>query len=1183
MRLSQLEIKGFKSFADETIINFNEQVIGVVGPNGSGKSNIVDAIKWVLGEQKTKELRLESMSDVIFAGTKNRKPGKIARVTVNFSNTKNILPTEYNSVSISRLLYSNGQSEYRLNDVQCRKKDITSLFLDSGLGSNAYAIISLSMVEDILVDRENSRGRMIEEASGINKFKVRKKETLNKLKGTQADLDRVEDLLYELESNLKAFEKQARRTERYLKIKEEFKQVSLSWATRNGKKLNSEIKEIQTKLALEGENEAKIVAELNNKEAKLQKIKKEVLDKEGQLSEFQRAHNKLKEQIGALENQKGITQNELTFLNSGLKTAETEKRTLEKELLELEKEQKAKKEIYSDKSSHHSASKKEYEQKLHAFNAVKEVYDDIRKNLVSGQNEKDELRSKIEHSKREVSVKQSQIQLLNDQLDIKLAESKEVEAQLQTIEANLKEAEEKLSSISQSFNNQERTLQNLEEENQSTSTKINQLKENIRTLELKRDRSRQRAEILENVINSYEGFTESIQYLNNENKIERQLLSDILEIKEEELQEIIEFYFTPVLQHIIVQDANEAFSLNSMVRGAQKGKVSFLVDESMNESVFEPKNDQFIPLLSVLEYNSKHEKILKRIAGSAFIFNGSFEDLPLEDIRDNETILLPEELLIYKRGEIRGGSATLFEGVNIGRRSNLENLNSQVERLDNQIHASRSELETLVETSQSQQLIISEQSEKLKKLREDLQESENERNVIATRLSVRKNISNELQIKTSDAKQHILNVQGELDALIKLSESFSEKSIDEDNIEEMKADFDKYHKEFEAARLIKDEVYNRILKDENALNLIQRDLEQIEKSISEKSLKKEEFGTTIKRNNEKIESLLKKLDEIKNDAVKLYANEKEQYQKLNSQEEEFFSTKSGIYDKEKEIFELRGKRDRVTHLISTLKEKLSDKRIKYTGWKDRIEVEFNENISKYDVPEEYLEVDLDQLGNSRESLQIRLKSYGDINPLAIEAYNEIKLRVEKITAERDDILSAKLNLEETIRDIEQTASDLFTEALDQIRIHFKEVFRSLFSEDDDCDIVLLNADNPLESSIEIVAKPKGKKPKSINQLSGGEKTLTAVSFLFALYLLKPAPFCIFDEVDAPLDDVNIQKFNKIIRTFSKESQFIIVTHNKSTMAEMDILYGVFMQEAGVSGVAAVDFREFNKVDIFSKN
>jgi len=329
--------------------------------------------------------------------------------------------------------------------------------------------------------------------------------------------------------------------------------------------------------------------------------------------------------------------------------------------------------------------------------------------------------------------------------------------------------------------------------------------------------------------------------------------------------------------------------------------------------------------------------------------------------------------------------------------------------------------------------------------------------------------------------------------------------------------------------------------------------------------------------------LLKSLEEVKSKVVKLYANEKEQFQKLNNQEEEFFNTKSGIYDKEKEIFELRGKRDRVIHLISTLREKLNDKKIKLRGWKDRIEVEFNENITKYEVPESYVEVDLDDLGIQRESLQIKLKSFGDINPLAIEAYNEIKLRVDKITTERDDILDAKVNLEETIRDIEQTASDLFTTALDQIRVHFKEVFRSLFSEDDDCDIVLLNADTPLDSSIEIVAKPKGKKPKSINQLSGGEKTLTAVSFLFALYLLKPAPFCIFDEVDAPLDDINIQKFNNIIRTFSKDSQFVIVTHNKSTMAEMDILYGVFMQETGVSGVAAVDFREFNKVDLFSKN
>ncbi|MEE9374344.1 MAG: chromosome segregation protein SMC [Saprospiraceae bacterium] len=1180
MRLTQLQIKGFKSFADETVINFNEQIIGVVGPNGSGKSNIVDAIKWVLGEHKTKELRLESMQDVIFNGTKERKKGRVARVTLNFDNTKNILPTEYNSVSISRVLYSSGQSEYRLNDVQCRKKDITSLFLDSGLGSNAYAIISLNMVEDILVDRENSRSRMIEEASGINKFKVRKKETLNKLKGTQGDLDRVEDLLFELESNLKAFEKQARRTERYLKIKEEFKLISLSWASRNGKQLKNEIGELKNNLDDDQKREVKITGEIAIKEAALQKVKKQVLEKEGQLSDFQRTHNKLKDRISILENQKGIAQNELTFLNTNLNNAESGSSLLEKEIAILVKELVIKENVKEEQSSILQKVKEEYKLKIHAYNAIKKVYDSIRHNLVSGEKEKNQLRSRIENSKRDISVKQSQISLLEEQLTAKKIEGNSITEQLEDIENNLFEIDTKHKKVEHAFEEQCLICNKKQDQLERELIDINDKKEVLRRTELKRDKAVQRAEILENVINNYEGFTESIQYLNSEKKINKQLLSDVIEINDNSYQEIIELFFAPILQHVVVDSPDIAYSLNSLVRGAQKGKVNFLVKNNYDFIHSSTMNKRFTPLESFLNIDKKHEKIIKSITSNAYIYKGSFEELLIETIGDDDVILVSKEFLIYKNGELRGGSATLFEGVNIGRRKNLSDLRRQIEKFEKSVtHLNQGIEQGTIGKEKIATLIEIELVEK-EKLREELITLENQKNIIRTRLNVRSNIATELAEKNKGAQKHIANVQSELDALIALSYIFSEKTLEEDNIEEMKSDFDKYHEEFELARTQKEKIQEQIFKNENLLNLTLRDIDQINRDKKEKTSRQSENKNIIRENNIRIKELLVTLEEIKKKVVGLYANEKEQFQQLNSHEEKYFSAKSGIYDQEKDIFELRGKRDKLTHFIAAINEKLNDKKIKFTGWKDRIEVEFSEDISKYTVLEEYINVGLDELGSQRENLQIKIKSYGDINPLAIEAYNEIKLRVERITTERDDIVDAKVNLEETIKDIEQTASDLFTESLDQVRVHFKDVFQSLFSDGDDCDIVLLNADNPLDSRIEIVAKPKGKKPKSINQLSGGEKTLTAVSFLFALYLLKPAPFCIFDEVDAPLDDINIQKFNKIIKKFSQDSQFIIVTHNKATMSEMDILYGVFMQETGVSGVAAVDFRDFNKVDIF---
>ena len=291
MRLKQLEIKGFKSFANETVINFEEDVIGIVGPNGSGKSNIVDAIRWVLGEQKSRELRLDSMSSVIFNGTKRRKAGGVASVSLTFENTKNLLPTEYHSVTITRMLYRSGDSEYRLNGVTCRLKDITSLFLDTGIGSNSYAIIALGMVDDILADKDNARRKMFEQAAGISKYKVRKRETINKLKRTTEDLDRVEDLLYEINNNLKTLEKQARRARRYFELKDQYKQYSTEMAVLKIGQLKEQQLELQKKLEQEQDKYRQFDVDINTYEANLESQRKEHVDKEQALSQRQRELN----------------------------------------------------------------------------------------------------------------------------------------------------------------------------------------------------------------------------------------------------------------------------------------------------------------------------------------------------------------------------------------------------------------------------------------------------------------------------------------------------------------------------------------------------------------------------------------------------------------------------------------------------------------------------------------------------------------------------------------------------------------------------------------------------------------------------------------------------------------------------------------------------------------------------
>ncbi|MEO1628348.1 MAG: AAA family ATPase, partial [Bacteroidota bacterium] len=456
MRLKTLEIKGFKSFANDTVINFNEDVIGIVGPNGSGKSNIVDAIRWVLGEQKSRELRLEKMSNVIFNGTKKRKQAGIAQVSLTFENTKNLLPTEYQTVKITRLLYRTGESEYRLNGVTCRLKDITSLFLDTGIGSNSYAIIALGMVDDLLNDKDNSRRRMFEQAAGISKYKKRKRETLNKLKNTSDDLDRIEDLLFEIENQLKQLEKQAKRTKRYYELKEQYKELSIELAVIQLDSYKDRYKHFEKRLNEEEDRFRQLEIDSHKMEADLENEKKSNVDKERLLSERQRDLNTLVGQIRTQENEKNILTQKMNFIQQNqvklaeqIRTAKAKSEQLteaidsyrsrlnEEKYLEGELEEKldsAKDELDRIRESHGSI-KSELEVFIQNQQTLEREVFELEKQKAINTNQIDNLSRDIEASAKGIEDRQNEIKQIEEQL-------KELEVRQKNRATELKALEE---------------------------------------------------------------------------------------------------------------------------------------------------------------------------------------------------------------------------------------------------------------------------------------------------------------------------------------------------------------------------------------------------------------------------------------------------------------------------------------------------------------------------------------------------------------------------------------------------------------------------------------------------------------------------------------------------------------------------------------------------------------------
>ena len=838
MRLNKIEIKGFKSFGDKTIINFNSGVTGIVGPNGCGKSNIVDAIRWVLGEQKTSLLRSDKMENIIFNGSKSRKKLQLAEVSISFDNTKNLIPTEYSTVTVTRKYFRSGDSEYLLNDVKCRLKDITNLFLDTGISSNNYAIIELSMVDNILNDKDNSRLHLFEEAAGISKFRKRKKETFNKIKQTELDLDRVEDLVYEIEKNLRSLKRQAKQTEKYHKYKDEYKIISINVALEVSKTTMSSLKEQKQKLTkVENEN-TKVITELAKKNSKLESAKSSLIPYEKKLLKLQKKLNQVLDKIRNFEESKRMKSQKAKMLIEKI-------------------------EDLRDRIKYDTESNKRSEFSISS----------IQKEISSNEKELKKVVDKLKITKKDYTKYEEELKDKN----VKITDIKEVEDQFRQLNHNL----------------------------------------------------------------------ESIS--NKRNQVERLLLLDNIDKKS------------------VVEKIK---SIDKEILELKKGFKAI-------ENLFKTENKEIIRINKLFSEKSK--------------------DLSTDEIKYNS--------------------------------------------LKNNIESLKKEMEYKNATYKSNKRRIAENIDNLKK---------------------------------------------------------SEKEV-------VKIDTD--------------------------------------------------------------------TDSNDNSLIKLYDEKSKSEKDLQKFEDEYYKLKSTINLDDSSIKELQNKKDINLNLIDELKSNIYDNEIELNSVEQRLSIEFDLDINTCKADKDFFkDSSVDSMINRREELKEKIEKIGQINPLAMEAYKEIKERHEFITKEREDLLEAKDSLLKTIEEIDIVAKESFLKSFEKIKSNFKTVFRSLFTDDDDCDLLINDEENPLESSIEIMAKPKGKKPLTINQLSGGEKTLTATSLLFAIYLLKPAPFCVFDEVDAPLDDANIDKFNKIVNKFSNTSQFIIVTHNKRTMNNADIIYGITMPEQGVSKVVPVDLR-----------
>lgn len=1170
MRLQNLEIKGFKSFADKTLINFNQDIIGIVGPNGCGKSNIVDAMRWVLGEQKSRELRSEKMSNVIFNGTKKRKPGGRAEVSLTFNNNRGVLPTEYTTVTITRILYRTGESEYRLNGVNCRLKDITSLFLDTGIGSNSYAIIALGMVDDLLADRDNSRRRLFEQAAGISKYKIRKKETLGKLKGTEADLERVEDLLFEIEGSLKKLEKQAKRTKRFFELKAEYKTLSIELAVFQVAQHKNTYKRLETQINSEQDKLLKLQTQSAQKEAALEKEKAANIEKEKSLSQLQRSMNQTVGTIRNQENDKKVLAQKINYIQQNQQTIQRDilktKDKIEQTELDLEY---YRSEINAEKLVEETLENQldNAEEKLQS---IRNRHGNVKKELDDYIKNQQQLERQIFTLEKDRAITQSQIGNLQSDLQRNEVDIQRWQQELTKLNTQLT-AQEKVQTEKQlQIEALERTEQQRQEQLKTTEELLDKNKEALSKINRQLDAKRHEYNLIKSMVDNLEGFPESIKFLSKNKRYQAPLLSDIFYCQPA-YRVAIENYLDPYLSYYVVQNLAEALQAIQWLDKAQKGKANFFLLNTFEtrEIIDFPELTSLTPALSVVEMDESFKTLGSQLLGNVWIAEEvDFANLQMPK---NIVVLAKSGKLIQRQFSITGGSVGAFEGKRIGRKKSLELLAKNIEQLKTTAKQLNQKVDAL--RKQLHQLKTNNRQRQIQREKDQLNRMRQQAVSVQTRLENFSTFLKEAEAKKIRAEERIQHLKQKIGQTEnQLNTKKAEDNVLQRQISKMDNSFQSIANKLSRASQEYNSQNINFIKQQNKINTLQRELNFREKQIRDLTVRLSTNQRNLTKANNELVTVKENIQQIDAALLELYRNRKENKSYLTDAEERYYKSRGTIHEIEEAIRKINRDRQNVQQLIAQLKDKFNDIKLKLSSIGERLRIEFEVNINTIINNEPNPNYTQAGLSDKVKKLKKRLNTYGEINPLAIEAYEEMKKRYDFIVEQRDDLLNAKKTLLETIHEIESTATAHFLEAFNKVRANFKKVFRTLFTKNDDCDLLLADATKPLESRIKITAKPKGKRPQTINQLSGGEKTLTATALLFSLYLLKPAPFCIFDEVDAPLDDANISKFNRIIKEFSADSQFIIVTHNKQTMASVDVIYGVTMEEQGVSKVVPVDFR-----------
>ena len=1175
MRLKSLEIKGFKSFADKTIVSFDDNITGIVGPNGCGKSNIVDSIRWVIGEQKISHLRSENLDSLVFNGSKTRSASGLAEVSLTFENTKNLLPTEFTTVTVTRKFYKSGESEYRLNDVQCRLKDIQNLFMDTGISTDSYAIIELGMVDDLIKDKDNSRRKMLEQAAGISIYKTRKREAKLKLDATEMDLARIEDLLFEINNQLKALESQAKKAEKYHEIKKDYREVSIELAKASLEGFNLTYKELNEQQDIETDKRIKLEAEIANAEATLEQEKLVFIEKEKALQTMQHAFNDMLQTVRIKENDKNLSaqrqehlKEKETSLKSFLEKAAGQLKGIDESIgftnLQVAEEENTL-----------TGLSQQLEQLRHDVDARRNVLDEKRRNLDSLRNENQQIQRSQFDAEKKVAVADTSVQNLQRVIGQMEEERKQREEQRQHFDSDriLKEKELNIKKVD--LEQLQHHQENTKDQILQTQAVLDNLRSNLAEETRKLDAKKNEHDLLKSMIDSMEGYPDSVKFLHNNTNWNHQspILSDVLYVNEE-YRTALENVLEPYLSYYVVNDLHEGLQAVHLLDENKKGKANFFLLNKFDERQADISSHQLegaIPALSVVEVEAKYKKLAEHLLGNVFIADSE------DALQNSNGFVVIEKNGKYVKGKysLTGGSVGLIEGKKIGRVKNLEKLQEEIAVQDVIVEALRSEIqgrhnEVIAFNEDLRETTIRDTEKEIQQLTNEVFSLHNKlENLFSSQTNSQHRLE-ELGLQMQQTHESVAGVRNQLGEFTELLQINANKLTEADDV------FKITETEYNNATRQFNEFNLNVSKQQSKISGLKQELEFKSNQLNDLKTQIETNTAQLSETAGNIEQSSLSLKELEEELLSMMHSKEDEEKKLNEADQAYYNFRNQLSEKESEIRHKVKDKEQVEHMLAAIKDKLNELKLQLAGMKERLNVEFRINLEDILGEARAGEVAVEELQEKADRMKKRLENLGEVNPTAIEAFTEMKKRYDFIVEQKTDLVNAKVSLMKTIEEVEITANQKFLETFHKVRENFNIVFKSLFTDDDQCDLVLENPEDIAETGIDVIAKPKGKRPASLSQLSGGERTLTATALLFAIYLIKPAPFCILDEVDAPLDDANVSKFTNMIRQFSENSQFIIVTHNKMTMSTVDVIYGVTMQEPGVSKLVPVDFRNLEK-------